>query len=212
MKNINTKEYWENRFARNWKKSGKKQTIEYAKANISNLPFGKDFEGSILDFGCALGDALAVYSQQYPKAKLIGFDISENAIESCRNTYGEIAEFYSGDLKDVPATNIIIASHVMEHITNDKSEVRELLNRCNDLFVFVPFRENPLYIEHVNYYEENYYDVLEPVKKLPFLVEYTTVKTIVPFLKGLFKFQFSLKNKFSKEIIMFHFKGTGKIG
>ena len=37
MKNINTQDYWNKRFGvtGNWKKSGRRQTKEYAKANVN---------------------------------------------------------------------------------------------------------------------------------------------------------------------------------
>ncbi len=208
MSNINTKEYWENRFAKNWKKNGERQTTEYAKANVAHLSIPKGFEGTILDFGCAKGDAIPVYSDHFPKAKLIGIDISEIAIEGCRKKYGSLAEFRSGNISSVPAVDVIIASHVMEHLTDDKSVALELLKKCQDLFVFVPYKENPLFEEHVNYYTDNYYDDLGVVHKIDFRVEYDTRLPLKAFLKGLLKLQFRLSNKFSKEIIMFHFRGN----
>jgi ubiquinone/menaquinone biosynthesis C-methylase UbiE len=208
MININTKEYWENRFSKNWKKSGKQQTTEYAIANIKNLPLKPDFKGTILDFGCAMGDAIPIYSQHFPQAKLIGFDISEIAIEVCRKKYGLIADFYVGSIKDIPSVDVIIASHVMEHITNDKLIVLELLEKCVDMFVFVPHQETPLFVEHVNYYSYDYYDDMPVIERKVFKVQYKARLPFQEFLKNLLKLKFTRSYIFSKQIIMFHFSGV----
>lgn len=209
MQNINTKEYWENRFSKNWKESGERQTTEYAKANVKCIPVNCDFEGTILDFGCAMGNAIPIYAQNFPKAKLIGFDISETAIKYCKKKYGTIADFYAGSIREIPLVNVIIASHVMEHITDDKAIIIELLKRCDDLFVFVPYKETPLYIEHVNYYSDSSYEELPMVEKKVFKVQYKAKVPYITFLKNLVTLKMIWNYNFSKEIIMFHFKDTG---
>ena len=74
MININTKEYWDDRFGSgNWGRGGRRQTFEYAKANVDQLRIPEDFNGTILDFGCALGDAIPVYKTKFSKE---GEDIS----------------------------------------------------------------------------------------------------------------------------------------
>src|SRR5665648_65909 len=158
---INSKPYWEHRFnSGNWGRNGQLQTEEYAKANVENLNINKDFTGSILDFGCAQGDAIPIYLKAFLNAKIFGIDISESAIAKCNKKFGNIAEFYSGDTTKITYKDIVIASHVMEHIPKDKNIVKNLLTKCTDLFVFVPYKEEPLYFEHVNYYDENYYNEL----------------------------------------------------
>lgn len=61
--------------------------------NISN-----DFNGTILDFGYALGDAIPVYSKAFPNVKLFGIDISDHAIIECKKRFGLVAEFIAGDI------------------------------------------------------------------------------------------------------------------
>ncbi len=206
IKNINSKGYWETRFLKNWNKRGRIQTTEYAKANIQHVSISRDFSGTITDFGCALGDAVPVYSKAFPKAKITGIDFSDAAIKECKKKYSHIASFFSGDYSKVPISDVIIASHVMEHLTNDKATVVELLKRCTDLFIFVPFKETPLFIEHVNYYDENYYDDLNVIQKKVFKVKYKGHVTLISFIKNLLKFRFLVKKDYSKEVIMFHLK------
>jgi len=158
MININTKSYWDNRFSNgDWEsKNGRNQTMEFAKSQVSLLDIPKDFSGSILDFGCGLGDAFPIYKDVYPNAKLIGLDLSEKAIEKCRTKYGEIAEFISGDYMVVPKVDIIITSNVFEHLSNDKAISSHLKKQCDVLYIVVPYREVITQVcEHVNSYDEN---------------------------------------------------------
>lgn len=207
MNNINTKEYWEKRFRfKEWNKNGRIQSKEYAKANVRAMEIGTNFKGSILDYGCALGDAIPVYSKFYPKAILLATDISESAIKTCKKVYGNFANFFYGDYKMLPFADVIIASHVMEHINNDRLIVSELLKKCNDLFIFVPYKEEPLYFEHVNRYDESYYNELGIFETKVFKVSYKTKFPLRLVLKNLFKLKFQLYRNVSKDIIMFHFR------
>lgn len=84
--NINSKEYWENRFITgDWEKSGgRKSTRLFALAQIDHIIIPRNYAGSVLDFGYGLGDVFAVYRKYFPNADLIGIDISEAAIELCK--------------------------------------------------------------------------------------------------------------------------------
>ncbi|WP_296313633.1 class I SAM-dependent methyltransferase [Winogradskyella sp. UBA3174] len=209
MENINTKDYWESRFiTKNWGKSGNRQTKEYAKANVAQTNLDSNFKGSVLDFGCALGDAIPIYHQAFPDASLYGMDLSEVAIEICKNKYGDIAKFESGTHDTIKQYDLIFASHVMEHLTADKTVVAHLLTNCKELFVFVPYKESPLYREHVNYYERNYYDNFEVLEKKVFLVQFEYKLSLINLVKSCVKGKFSNKATFSKDIIMFRINGA----
>lgn len=157
--NINTKEYWEGRFSSNdWEECrGRWQTEMFARTQLKLLNIPSGFEGTILDFGCGLGDAIPVYRENFPNAKLIGLDISKSAIEKCRERYGEFAKFVQGDYSSVPEVDIIIASNVFEHLSNDLEVAKALLTKCKTLHIVVPYRESPLCVEHVNSYDEGYF-------------------------------------------------------
>jgi trans-aconitate methyltransferase len=207
INNINTKSYWEHRFVSNWKKNGSNQTIQYAKANMEFVNLPRNFNGTILDFGCALGDAIPIYLKAFPNAKITGQDISETAIAICKSKYGKIAKFRAGDVSTVSFTDVIFASHVMEHITDDISVVKRLLEKCSELFIFVPFKEMPLYIEHVNYYDTDYFDELNVLDKKIYTVKYKSKLPIKSVIKNFLNLRFITEINFSKEIIMFHLKG-----
>lgn len=160
--NINTRTYWEHRFSSgDWEeKQGRSQTVSFAKRQVPYLQLGADFEGTLLDFGCGLGDAMSIYKSKFPKAKLVGIDISQSAIDSCRDKYGSIASFMQGDYESVPDVDIIICSNVLEHLTDDRKVMKYLLQKCKSLYVCVPYKEAPLQPEHINTYDEDYFSDL----------------------------------------------------
>ena len=159
MNNINTKSYWDNRFfSGDWEnKAGREQTKNFALSQIRKIEIPKDFAGTILDFGCGLGDAFPVYKSAFPKAKLLGVDISETGIQKCKDKYGHLAEFICGSSQEVPMVDIIISSNVFEHLSDDKEIAKELMQKCQQLYIIVPYKEKLKYDqkhEHVNSYNE----------------------------------------------------------
>ena len=165
INNINTKSYWDNRFKTgDWEsKFGRYQTRKFALSQIKHLEISKDFTGTILDFGCGLGDAFPIYKRFFPKAKLIGLDISEEAVILCNEHYGQLVKFICGTNEDVPMVDIIIASNVFEHLSNDIQIAKDLLLKCSQLYIIVPYNEinhnDPMH-EHVNFYNEYYFNDL----------------------------------------------------
>jgi len=157
--NINTKSYWESRFSTgDWEeKGGRKQTSSFAASQNKHLRIPKNFDGVIVDFGCGLGDAIPVYHRYFPNAKLVGLDVSEVAIEKCKNYFGYIAQFKHGSYYDCPISDVIVASNVFEHLSEDINIARELLKKCRELYIIVPYKENPLCSEHLRIYDENYF-------------------------------------------------------
>lgn len=165
MNNINTKSYWDKRFkSGDWEaKSGRNQTKQFAVTQIKHFELNREFKGTILDFGCGMGDAFPIYRKAYPNAELIGLDFSNEAIKRCHETYSHLGKFICGDYSVVPSVDIIIASNVFEHLTNDLEIAKELLKRCKCLFVIVPYKEekhyNPFH-EHINSYDEESFNQL----------------------------------------------------
>jgi len=161
MTNINTKNYWEKRFSSgDWEtKKGRNQTVDFATSQIQYIKISEDMDGVILDFGCGLGDAMPIYKKAFPKAKLIGVDISEKAISLCKKKYGGIANFINGEFSEVPIVDVIISSNTFEHLSDDKTIITALLERCNELFVVVPYKEKIIdNKEHINSYDESYFN------------------------------------------------------
>lgn len=168
--NINTREYWEGRFSSgDWENaSGRIQTRDFAEALLPHLGLDETFRGTLLDFGCGLGDALPVYRRHFPRAKLLGMDVSEQAVCKCRQRYGDIAQFMQGEAAQAPAAEVIVSSNVLEHLSDDVEVARTLLARCRLLFVAVPYREWPLDAEHVRSYDDSSFATLGPVERVVF--------------------------------------------
>ena len=165
--NINTKDYWDNRFKTNnpksWKSvGGELQSQKYAKRIAQSLKMQNNFSGTILDFGCAAGDAIPIYQIKYPMAKYIGMDFSDEAIKQCRTKFqGSNITFVVGSINDLPKVDVIIISHVLEHLSNDKNIVFKLLQKCNSLYIAVPFEEKIIEGgEHINSYNSKSFDYL----------------------------------------------------
>ena len=154
----NSKAYWDLRFSSgDWEKRGRWQTTQFALGQVRHFAIGRNFAGTLLDFGCALGDALPVYRAHFPKAKLMGVDFSSRAIEACRLRYGSIGTFLEGGCETVPDVDVIVASNVLEHLPADREVARSLLLKCRELYVVVPYQERSLLAEHVNVYDELYF-------------------------------------------------------
>ena len=162
--NVNSKQYWDTIFALGqWKANGgEEQTRYFAEAQCRFFRMHRNFSGTILDFGCGLGDAFPVYRKFFPKAKLLGVDFSESAIEICKQKYGDFVEFVRGEARDVPEVDIIVASNVLEHLKNDKEITNILCGKCKELYLTVPYREQHLIEEHVNIYDRNSFNEFSP--------------------------------------------------
>ena len=161
---VNSREYWENRFRSfDWRnKGGDRQSFIHAKKYIRFLNIPKDFDGIICDFGCAEGDAFVVYKKYFPKAKLVGIDFSENAINFAKKKYGQLGEFVVGDATVVPKCDIIICSHIFEHIEDEDILFKILIKKCQRLFIIVPYKEEFGFEEHLRTYDEHHYDKYKP--------------------------------------------------
>ncbi|MCF6404639.1 class I SAM-dependent methyltransferase [Chitinophaga filiformis] len=176
---INSQEYWDDRFSSNNKMSwranaGENQTKMFANEIAKRLKMKPDFSGTILDYGCALGDAIPIYKQYYPKAQFIGTDFSPAAIDICIQKFGDIATFQAKDVDGIPSVDVIIISNVLEHVPNDKQFVQKLLSKCKELYIAVPYDEQePLYEEHVNSYNRHTFDYLNADKEVYLCRGYT---------------------------------------
>lgn len=215
MTNINSKYYWEKRFySGDWEsKNGRLQTLNFAKYQIKYLDINKDFKGTILDFGCALGDAFPIYNKYYPNAKLIGIDISETAIEFCKKNYRNISDFYCDSYMGIPNVDIIIASNIFEHLDNDIEVAKYLINKCKKLYIIVPYKEYPLIcLEHLNVYDEFYFDILGKSKFKIFTSYYwgpnNFISLIKFYIKNLFLILRKEKNYSRPSQILFEFKNN----
>lgn len=160
----NTRVFWETRFASGqWEQGGgRTQTRLFAEEQVRRFRISASFRGTILDFGCGLGDAFPIYRQAYPHAKLIGMDIADAAIRQCRERYGALGSFLCGDYTCVPRVDMIITSNVLEHLPDDREVACFLLGQCRILNIVVPYMEIPRIPEHLRAYDRHAFDALKP--------------------------------------------------
>lgn len=215
--NVNTKDYWDKRFSSgDWEnKRGRIQTRQFAETQVKYLKIAQNFSGTIIDYGCGLGDAMPVYRAAYPYASLVGMDISEVAIKKCREIYGEIAKFIQGDYTEVPEVDVIIASNIFEHLSNDIRIADYFLSKCHDLFIITPYREllTPG-AEHINSYDEGYFQALRSYDYLIYASKgWGEAGWRIWFnihMKNTFRPIFGKKTVSRPKQIMFHFIGSQK--
>ena len=212
--NINTKNYWEKRFATDdWEaKMGRQQTTLFAKTLMRYLRIPPGFSGKILDFGCGLGDAMPIYREHYPCASLIGVDITQAAIAKCKERYGDIAQFIQCDYAHIPEADIIVSCSVFAHLSNQMEVARHLLTKCTDLYIIASYKEvlRPG-TEHVNSYDETSFSELGEYDHTIFLSkgwsEYGWLLWFHVYLKNFLRPFFGRKIAHRRKMIMFHFTG-----
>jgi teichuronic acid biosynthesis glycosyltransferase TuaH len=152
---VNSKEYWDNRFNTDWEKNlGREQTKFFAKLLVLSLPeklisIIKRKSFSILDWGCAEGDAINIFSDKFLSNDVSGLDFSEAAIARAKKNYPN-NNYYAGSLNDIDKKfDVIITSNCLEHFEKPFDIVHELVKYTKEcLIIMVPFREADMIAEH----------------------------------------------------------------
>lgn len=153
MEEINSKAYWDQRFASNWEShNGPRYTYFHGEVLLRHLPEWLVSEInqqklSICDWGCAEGDAVNIFTSRFPANRVCGVDFAAPAIESAKKNYPGCKFFCQNWLTDSVGEkyDIIYSSHTLEHFRTPFQVMAEnLLPRANRyLVVMVPFAENP---------------------------------------------------------------------
>ena len=90
---INSPGYWDKRFFEDWiAKGGRAQTAFFAELCCRELPPWLIAEirarkSTILDYGCAVGDALPVLQRAFPEATIKGGDVAQVGLGLARALY-----------------------------------------------------------------------------------------------------------------------------
>lgn len=171
--NPNTAEHSDDAFreAGEWEvNNGRAMTTQFARAFVSQVSLSRTEELSLLDLGCALGDAIPVFRKAFPRARLYGCDISAVSIDRCRKDFGELAEFFVGGIDDLDRRfDAIYISNVVEHIENYIEICAELIEHwCTHLLIMVPYKElhngkvitPELGLYHVASFDETSFDTI----------------------------------------------------
>jgi SAM-dependent methyltransferase len=172
MQPVGNTAWWNDYFAEGggWERNGgRSQTRLFAAAFCQSVRLEYPRTFTLLDVGCALGEALRVFHKQYPNAELHGSDISQVAISRGRAELGTLAQLSVRSIEQlVQNFDVIYVSNVLEHFTDYKKKARSLAEHCQRLCIMVPFTEHhngkPLMPDptqhHQHTFERNSFDYL----------------------------------------------------
>jgi len=140
--NKNTAETWESYSHDEWEKNrGRAQTRLFARYFLETVRLPVE-HGTVLDVGCAMGDAAPEFHERYPDLKFTGCDVSDNAIQRAKDDYGNIASFEKWSFSEIRGHyDIIYCSNTLEHFENSLTIAESLLTRCRWLYILVPYLE-----------------------------------------------------------------------
>lgn len=156
--NINSRAYWDQRFAENWESAGGiAQSRFFARLALEALPgwvrFVQKSEGmTICDWGCAEGDGTDVLASLFGTDKITGVDFSAVAIEKALTRYPYL-QFHAADwLDDTHETNrydIVFSSNTLEHFHNPYSVLDKISRHAGKILILaLPYREYDRIEEH----------------------------------------------------------------
>jgi SAM-dependent methyltransferase len=157
-----------------WEKNnGPQQTRLFAEYfhHYIKIPLQGNF--SVLDVGCALGDALQIWHELYPQARLYGCDVSQIAVDRCIGKYGRIAQFFHASFEDIKGYwDIIYCNATLEHFEQHLEIAQHLLSQCRVLYIMTPYEEllngKPLEPKpgsfHVATFNEDSFESIKPEK------------------------------------------------
>ncbi|VVB84905.1 Trans-aconitate 2-methyltransferase [uncultured archaeon] len=132
---IDTTKFY-NDLSQNWDNTRPKYTQEIFRKIASRLDKNKSC--SILDFGCGTGLFCKYLSENLPKAKIDGIDISNQMIEKARINCPN-SNFYTGDIFSVtlPQYDVIVSKDVFNHIDDIPKTLKRLdsLLRVNGMLI-----------------------------------------------------------------------------
>lgn len=163
-------ENWEDIFNKNTDKLYNKYNIAYKKLQLMNNYERAVFDDKepllprehiryeyvrqhnkgkkILEIGCSSGYGFR-YLKDIEDLDYIGIDYDENIIEYAKSLYqnDSRAKFIVADINqfDLIYYDTIIAYEILEHLDNGRELAQILKTKCNQLFITVPYKEEPGY-------------------------------------------------------------------
>lgn len=121
--------------------NGKKQTELFAHYFDQVITF-PEHDFTLLDVGCALGQAAAFFASRYPQAVISATDISDVAIRRGKAQYGDSVHFFTEDIGRIKGQyDVIYCSNVLEHFHDFTQKTLNLATCCKRLCIMVPYNE-----------------------------------------------------------------------
>jgi SAM-dependent methyltransferase len=155
MTEVNSPQYWQSRFESDWEElNGRAQTAFFAKIITDYLPKWlckqiEDATSTIFDFACAMGDALPVLKERFPKSTISGGDIAESAVSQAKAAFEEFEFHHLEPFGAVPIADIQICSNTLEHFKDWQPLLSLICSAARHHAIFmVPYAEAKLHPEH----------------------------------------------------------------
>jgi SAM-dependent methyltransferase len=142
---IKDQQWWEDYFSPSggWERNGgREQTRIFAQHFSRRIKIDRLESFSLLDAGCALGEALKVFKAAFPNASLHGIDFSKTAVERCRKEMPNVAQIEQMGIEEITGKyDIIYCSNVLEHFADFDAKARGMAKHCSRLCILVPYLE-----------------------------------------------------------------------
>ncbi|MEG1925738.1 MAG: glycosyltransferase [Ruthenibacterium sp.] len=173
-KNINTSEYWDNRFSKkSWEDNhGDEQSKFFSELMIEMMPqwLKTEIESNkytICDMGCAIGGGTEILAKEFENSKVTGIDFSKTAVDKAKKNHTN-CEFYAEDIFDFSRHfDIVTSSNTLEHLTDYKKAMDKLFENSEKyLVLLLPLDDKFGYEEHVNSFTFDSFPVVSNEFKL----------------------------------------------
>lgn len=161
---VNSPLWWEYYFKSEWEAhGGRAQTRAFSQAAIDGLAVEESYwlaqaGRTMCDWGCAMGDGVALLAQAFPRAEVCGLDAAQTAILAARVLYPALrfGSVWDELVAESDKFDALLCSNCLEHFDDPRSVVAEHLQHVRDVYVvLVPYRETPLSETHRRSWDEH---------------------------------------------------------
>ncbi len=161
---INSPLWWEQYFRADWEAhGGRGQTQAFTQAALAGLApeerlWLSQAGRSVCDWGCAMGDGVAVLARQLPTAQVCGLDSTASAVAAARQHYptARFGQSFAELLEPKAQFEALLCSNCLEHFDDPVAVALEQLRHVSDLYwVLVPYKEDPLSETHKRQWDED---------------------------------------------------------
>ena len=156
---INSKEYWDQRFAHDWEENnGPEQSRFFVEVALDLMPqwfksYVKRNRPEVCDWGCAQGDGTDALATLVGRKNTSGLDFSAEAIAEARARYSDLrfeeVDLIADDKQTQIGFDVIFSSNTVEHFREPYEVITCLARYARDFVVLLlPYRELERHPEH----------------------------------------------------------------
>jgi len=148
---INSADYWDGRFQTDWEeRGGPDQTRFFARIALQMIPdwLLEDIRSNattIMDFGCAEGDAVPILSSGFQTAAVEGCDFAQSAVDIAATRYSDFKFHRAIDGRLPKPVDVIFCSNTIEHLADWREHLDKLSAQARrHVIILAPFDEIPI--------------------------------------------------------------------